>query len=352
MMRRWAIVTLMILISGCAPAASPTANPAQISTPGPLTKTADYWDLGLRIPYPDNWVTPQFLNGQMTLGGSVNAMRGSAAEPVIAIRIVDPVKDFRLSKNATLQQIAAAMSAGQGVTISKTGPTSVAGLDAAFIDLTENRASMYGQAIAFRMPDGRVGSIIGVAPFEMWADFAPTFDKMRQTATLIKPTDFSVPQSGSTQANFPTGGLSFTLPQGWISKNLGGNAYLYRQNGMDEYLDDSGFVNGPQLVLLARRLASGVNLRTAMTSLVNVGDKVSDTTVGGQPALLVTSADQTSGQVILFIGVPSQDKTVLNVFRWTAPSLVAQAVRPTLDAILQSVKFGAVTTTLAAPATP
>jgi hypothetical protein len=350
-MRRLAAIVLALVISGCNSGAAPTAVPA-ISTPGPLTKTADYWDLGLRITYPDNWSAPQFLSGQITLAGSLAAMHGTTAEPVVAVRVADPVKGFQLPKNATLQQIAAAMSAGQGVTISSTGATNIAGLDAAFINLTENNATMYGQAVAFRMPDGRVGSMIGVAPMSMWADFAPIFDQMRQNAKLIKPADYTLPLTASQRVSFGPGGLSFNIPQGWIDKSLGGNAHLYRPDGLEDYLDDSGFVNGPQVVLLARPLAPGAAIRDAMASMVNQGDTVADITVGGQPAVQITSSDESSGQTILFIGVPSQDKTVLNVFRWTAPGILVQALRPTLDSILQSVRSEAVKITLAPQATP
>ncbi len=346
-------IMLTILLASCSTGASPTPEPVP-GTPGPLTKTADYWDLGLRIKYPDNWAVPQFLSGQMTLAGSMAALHGTSAEPIVAIRVADPVRDFHLSKDATLQQIAAVMSSGQGVTISGTGTTNVAGLDAAFINLTETNAQMYGQAVAFRMPDGRVGSIIGVAPFDQWANFAPTFDQMRNSVVLLKPADFTVPTMSNQPVSFAPGGLTFELPQGWIDGDAGSGARLYHDGASIAYLDDSGFVNGPQLVLRAWSFTPTAALRDVLTKTiqVNAGDTVLDITVGGTPGVQITSSDPTTGQIVLFIGVTSQDKTVLNVFRWTAPGILAQALQPTLNGILQSVRFGAVKVTRVPPTTP
>src|SRR5205085_387663 len=136
-MRRLVAILGCLLVVACAPVRpeNPTGIP-NLPTPGALNKTALYWDLGLSVKYPQNWIDPQFIDGQMILAPSLEAAQGQTpTQPVVAVRIVDPVRDLRLSKDATLTQIASAVSAGQNVRTSSSGTTRVAGLDAAYINL-------------------------------------------------------------------------------------------------------------------------------------------------------------------------------------------------------------------------
>jgi hypothetical protein len=355
-MRRLVTILSCILAVACTPArpASPTDIP-NLPTPGPLTKSALYWDLGLRIKYPQNWVDPQYIDGQMILAPSLESARGQTpTQPVVAVRLVDPGRDLRLPKDATLTQIASAMSAGQSVHVSSSGSTQVAGLDAAYINLADDDANVYGQAIAARMPDGRVAVVIGVAPSGIWANFAPTFDLMRAGTALLKPADFKTPELSDQTSTFPQGGLTLSYPRGWIDKDLGENSRLYRDSAAVEYLDGSGYVNGPQLVIIGESLLKDTSLQVALSQLVKIApeDKVTDITVGGQPAIQFAYTDRASGQIVNYVSFASQDKSVMIVLRWTAPGILVDALRPTLNAILQSVRFGAVSATLIPLRTP
>jgi hypothetical protein len=357
-MARLARIVLLVgfLAAACTPARPqvPSDIPT-VPTPGTLNKPALYWDLGLNVKYPENWAAPQFIDGQMIIAPTLDAARGQTpTQPVVAIRIVDPVKDLRLSKSASMEQIAAAISAGQGVSISSSGPTKVAGLDASYINLTDDNAKLNGQAIAFRMPDGRVGVMIGVAPIGVWADFAPTFDQMRGKTALLKPAEYSLPDPNGPATSFPQGGISFTYPKGWIDHDLGGNTRLYRDSAVVEYLDDSGYVNGPQLVVIAESLPKDMPLQTALGRVVKINpeDKVTEVMIGGQPGIQFSYTDRVSGQTVSYISFASQDRTVMIVMRWTVPGILTDAVRPILDAMLQSVKYGAISATLVPVNTP
>ena len=361
-MRRHSIVGLVLFalaFTACQPAqyqglAGATQNAPNI-TPGPLTNKVQYWDLGLSIKYPSNWEQPQFLASQMTLAQSMQAAQGrSVTEPVVALSTRND-SQLGLSKDATLQDIAAAISTGPGVTLSNQRTTSLAGLDAAFLDLKDDTNKLYGAVFAFRLPDGRLGSLISVAPFSEWADFAPTLDAMQQSVTLLKPSDFKVPASGGSTATFPAGGLTFSLPEGWVSKSLGKNGTtLYRSSTDTDYLDNSGFANGPQLVIIGQTLAQGQSIRSAMTAMIagQSGDKITDIQVGDQVGTQILSSDAATGQVVNFIGVTSQDKRVLMVLRWTTPGNLSDVTLPMLGSILGSAKFGAITSPIALPAAP
>src|SRR5450432_1652431 len=156
-------LALSLALSGCGTASYQsviTTPPPVYETPGPLDNTAYFWDMGMQIKYPANWVAPQFLSGQMTLAGSLNVAQGrDPRAPLVAFRLVNNV-ELHLTKDATLQEIAAAVSAGADVTIDTRKEATFAGLDAALISLTDHKNNLYGSALTFRLPDGRVGSFI------------------------------------------------------------------------------------------------------------------------------------------------------------------------------------------------
>ena len=74
--------------------------------------------------------------------------------------------------------------------------------------------------------------------------------------------------------------------------------------------------------------------------------------VGDQTGTQIFSTDAQTGQIVVFVGVTSQDKHVLMVFRWTAPGLLKEATRPVFDSILGSVRFGPITSSQPLPAAP
>ena len=94
MLRRKLIGLVLVALSlaACEPAQyqgiAGATQSAPYKTPGPVTNSVQYWDLGLSIKYPDNWGTPLFLSGQMNLAQSVQAAQGqTVTEPVVAMSI-------------------------------------------------------------------------------------------------------------------------------------------------------------------------------------------------------------------------------------------------------------------------
>lgn len=344
------LAALALLLAACAN--QPVRNPlptSNVPTPGLLNKAALYWDLGLSVKYPDNWAAPFFTDGQMLLAASVEAARSQpVTQPIVAVRIIDPGRDLGLSKDATLEQIAIAVSGASTVQIGQRVAVKLAGLDGMAINLTDDSARLYSQTVAFRMPDGRVGTMAGVAPFESWADFVPSFDQMRIGAELLKPATFKIAPVEAA-GSLAQGGITFNYPKGWIEKDEPGNVRIYRDSAENEYLDDTGYVNGPYLAVIAQNLPTDTTLQTAFTQTANLRstDKIADISVGGRPGVQASYTDPASGQVVTYIGIPSQDRSILIIFRWTAPGILVDAARPTLNAILQSVQFGAISATLA-----
>ncbi len=113
------VLAFVLLLAACA--GQPPSNPLPTSSvpkPGPLNKTALYWDLGLSIKYPDNWATPFFTDGQMLLAATIEAVRSQPiTQPIVAVRIIDPGRDLGLTKDATLEQIAIAVSGATSVQV-------------------------------------------------------------------------------------------------------------------------------------------------------------------------------------------------------------------------------------------
>ncbi|MCC7449756.1 MAG: hypothetical protein IT324_20215 [Anaerolineae bacterium] len=359
-MRPQRLLALILLLVMTACTSSTLQNPINLTsmpTPGALTKTVYFWDLGVSMKYPENWVAPQFNAGQVVVVSSPDAIRNRiVAQPIVALRIVDPLRELGLAKNATLDQIARAAGASSSTArVTPGGNTSVAGQDAAYVNVSEDSVKLNSLSLAFRMPDGRVGVLIGVAPKDQWGDFAPTLENMRVSIALLKPTDFPLPEMGSDVRTYPQGGITFNTPKGWIDKDLGSNTRQYRDPALADYPDGSGYVNGPQLFAFGVPLPPGAALDAVLKPFVNAraNDPVKSTTVGGQPALEILITNATTGQTVNYTGFASQDKTVLIVFRWTTPAILTDALRPTFESILKSVTFNAITATLiVAPTRP
>jgi hypothetical protein len=353
-LRRFAPIVLVmfgILLTACQSTirTNPGPPPAY-STPGPLSKTAQYWDLGLSINYPSNWADPQFMDGQMIVAESAQAVQSQQAPagPVVALRILDS-RDAQRAKSLTLEQIAfAATGGGKSISVVDGGPTMIGGVDAAYIRVADASVNVRGQIIAFRLPDGRIGTLSAAMPNDLWAYFAPTLDEMRSSIKLLKVTDFSLPTMTANLSLFSEGGITFDLPQNWIDKPLGGNTRLYRDSSTYDYIDDVGYVNGPQLIVVGQPLAKDVVLTTALIDALALkpDDKITGVTVGGHAGVQFSRPDPRSGHISTFVGFPSQDRSVFIVFRWTTPGVLTEALRPTLDKILESVKFSAISATL------
>ena len=122
---------------------------------------------------------------------------------------------LKLSKEATLSDIATQVS-GQSQTTTQLAlrKSQFAGLDATEIDLQDTQNKLIETVIAFRLPDGRVGWLLGLGPEDTWADFAPSFDGIRTSAKLLKPTAYNLPTVNKS-TTFAPGGLTFIcLPSG------------------------------------------------------------------------------------------------------------------------------------------
>ncbi|MCC7208954.1 MAG: hypothetical protein IT323_16715, partial [Anaerolineae bacterium] len=247
------------------PARTPSGGPA-------LTERVDYWDAGLRLAYPSGWDTPQFTAGQVLLAtpgavGPDSALHG----PVLALRIVDPVRDLNLPKDASFTQIAASVTVAPGKTVAVTasGETTVAGLDAGYADILDGETGLAGQTVAFMLPDGRYGALLAVAPLGDWAEFAPSFSAILESAALLRPGQYQAPEPGD-EATFAPGSVRLTLPSGWMAESMSSSAQVFRDGDPDHgpYADGSGFANGPQLVILAQPRPEAATLAEALAAVV------------------------------------------------------------------------------------
>jgi hypothetical protein len=330
--------------------ASPMAAPAaaQDATPeaGESLTVLRYWDMGLSLIYPASWSAPQFSAGQALLHpeGAI-APDGTLRGPAIALRIIDPVRDLDLPRDAPFAQIAIAVNVAPGETVAvpDIGNTLFAGLDAGYADIIDGVHGVAGQTVAFMLPDGRIGALVGAAPLDEWGEFAPTFGAILDSATLLRATallPLATPEYGITMT-FAPGGIQFALPSEWVELVLDTSARLYHDRAITRYADDSGFANGPQLVILASPLLESERTTpaAALERIIGArpGDRVAEVMAGGRPAAMRQSIDSATWQIITFVGIPSPDGRVLNVLRWTAPLMLTEAVQPVLDSLLASV---------------
>jgi hypothetical protein len=306
--------------------------------------------MGMRLKYPTDWAEPQFTSGQMMLTKSLDSVgKQPLTQPVVSLNLVN-TRALKIAKDATLQDIVLRVSSGPDVTVRDAQDVKIAGLDAAYLALTDTHLDVNGYALAFRLPDGRVGSFIAIAPTSLWAYVVPAFEQMRITAALIKPADYLASQGGTsgastsaltTSASFPPGGVTFSLPAGWTGINQA-PARLYFEGAHPPYVDQSGFSNGPHLTIIAQRINAGTKIRDAIPSIVQglPGDTIADVNIGGQTGVEIDSFDPVTSQAIVFVAFPSQDGSVMIIFRWTVPGMLTDTLRPTLDAIVQSIRLG------------
>ncbi|MBE7512844.1 MAG: hypothetical protein HS103_08525 [Anaerolineales bacterium] len=304
------------------------------------TRAIVYWDIGLRLAIPASWKAPIFTAGEMVITPS-GSFDPAAVDRVISLRIVDPVRDLRLAKDTSLEMIAASVSIApdSGVIGSERGVSYVAGLRAGYINVDDPKNGLMGQSTAFRIPDGRVVVMIAVAADAQWAEFALVYDAIRTSAALVLPTVYSLPDLRQTPITFPAGGVGLELPLGWKEIPLAPNAALYRDASLSDYRDDTGFVNGVQLVIIAEELDTTLTAAEAVGRVIQARktDVLTPLTIGGREGAVYTEIDRASGQIISFIGVKSD--VALIVFRWTTPGHLAEVTQPLLDSILASVTF-------------
>lgn len=304
-------------------------------------RTFRYWDLGIQINVPSSWDKPVFSAGQVVIAPAGVVGESAVTGALVAIGIVDPLRDLGLSREATLEDIAAKVSMvpNSDATITDSGTTTIAGLAASYISLNDPTNKVRGLSIAFMMPDGRIGTLIGLVPVDQWGEKGPLFEEIRASAVLIKPSAFIVPSLRSRIVGFAAGKITFALPEGWGDYALAPNASIYHDLNFATYQDDSGFNNGAQLVLIAETLDKTLTLRDAVAKVIGADAEVTteDALVGGRTGVKFTETHRATGQVIMFIGVPNGE--TLNIFRWTTPGILVEVTRPILDSILTSVRF-------------
>jgi len=339
---RFGLLVVAFNLAACgANNVPPTPTLLPYASPGPLTATANFWDMGLSVNYPTNWAEPQLIAGQMTLSPTLG---GSAInQAVVALRLVNSPQDLNLPQDATLPQIATALTGGGNVVLTNSRATNLASLETVAVDLEDKDHGLYGIIYVFRLPDSRLGAMIAIAPRDVYADYFPMIESIRGSAQLLKPAGFTLPGLPTAQASFAPGGITFMQPAQWVSRDLNG-ASIFHDSAAVEYLDQSGFVSGPQLVVVGQPIRKFTSVRDLITHSISAqkGDVISDVSVGGHAAVQIASSDKTTGQNVTFIAVPSQDRSTLIVFRWTVPGILVNVTRPTLDAIMKSVKFAPV----------
>jgi hypothetical protein len=334
---------------------------AQTPTQTP-TKPVWFWDMGVRLNYPEPWAAPQFLTGQLFLAPVADPAVHAAKQPFLALRIIDPYREFGLTKDVTLEAVAQVVALTNGVqtTITNSKPGSFAGLEAWTVEIEAEiqisdteRLAILGVVIAFLLPDGRHGVYLANAPREQWGDFFIVHSAILESAGLLLPADYPDLTFAGQTATFPQGGVQFPIPVGWGEQvEPGVDAQTYFAQGETPYAD-SGLINGAQLQVLALPFPAGGRLRDALVAfLQDPSIAMNDRTVGAAtlPAVEAFSVNPLNWQTYTFVAFLSQDGKVMNIFRWTTPGMLITRTRVSFDVILSQVTL--IPTTPTTPATP
>jgi hypothetical protein len=323
----------------------PTATPAAaLPDPNALTNRVTYWDVGIALSYPAAWRAPLFINGQMLLGADPSAaLSGTLEQPIVALRIIDPVEELGLPKGSDLTEIAIALNLtiGNSLIVEEAALGTLAGLDAGFAEVENPERGLYGQSFAFLLPDGRYAALSGISRGDQWANFVTVFAEIRASARLLSARDVSAPPLGDGVVTFEAGALQLRLPQGWQPEPLANTLITYRMAESVRYTDDSALANGAMLVLGTQNIPTqGQPFNQAVRTLFGLADAapLSAEQIGGRPALRHETFDPISAQHLVFIAV-QRTPDQLTIIRWSAPLLFYRAYQPTFKAILESVRF-------------
>jgi len=334
---------LSLVFSACAGHDTiPTPLPIIPTLPS-LGPIAIFWDAGLSIQYPAGWAAPIYTTAEMLIGPSAAAaVRNPPTDLILSVRVAS-LADLGLTKDTTLAQVVGVASGESQSTIEITrGETTLAGLDAIYLDIQDPIHKLYQQTVLARLPDGRITWLIALAPVDLWADYVPTVDSVRISAALLQSTRYSTPDPATwITARFPPVGMSFNLPHDWIAQTVD-DAYLYRSPNDFPYQDNSGFSNGPQLVARAQPLATGQDMPTVFATILGVkrGALQAILVSSGLPGALFVDSDPITRQQIIFIGLTTSDGKTLIVLRWSTPAVLITQTRPILDEISRSIVFG------------
>lgn len=347
-MRRLALIcAALMLLSSLLPVQAddpPTATPAALPDPNALTNSITYWDVGIALNYPAAWRVPLFINGQMLLGADPSAaLSGTLEQPIVALRIIDPVEELGLPKGSDLTEIAIALNLtiGDSLIVEASALGTLAGLDAGFAEVENPERGLYGQSFAFLLPDGRYAALSGISRGDQWANFVTVFAEIRASARLLSARDVSAPPLGDAMVPFEAGGVQLKLPQGWQPEPIAATANAYRTDQSALYADNSALANGALLVLGTQDiLPQGQTFNQAVRTLFGLDDSapLSAEQIGGRPALRHETFDPISAQHIVFMAVQRTPER-FTIIRWSAPLLFYRAYQPIFKAILESVRF-------------
>lgn len=336
----WGIGLLICLTACNTTRVLPTAPPP-LPTYATLNYRAAYWDMGVSLQYPAGWVA-FYGAGQLLIAPTADSTRKNPpTEPLVSLQFAT-LEQLKLDKTATLGEIAAKISSPtQASRLIDNGQVTFGGLDAAIITVEETESQLIQQAIAFRMPDGRIGWLIGLAPSQIWANFYPTMDKIRTSGQLLRSSEFGA-QLPPEKVYFPEGDLTLAFPGGWKNQAVDKSGRLYHAFDATLYQDGSGFANGPQVIVSVFPRLIGQPLTEALRKTINGSPdaKIDPVTVGTQTGAQYITRDPASGQQVTFIAIEQPLKNTLIIFRWTVPAPLVEVARPILENLLRGVQFG------------
>ncbi len=333
------LLLFLILLAGCNTTSYlPTPFPAIPTTP-PLEPTASYWDVGMSVQYPRGW-QPFYGAGQLLLAPSAQATRQNPpTQPLVSLQFAT-LAQLGLDKTATLQQIALTISrATADSKLVSQDKTTVAALDAYYVLIQEPKADLFQQAIAFRLPDGRVGWMIALTPGLIWANFAPTFEAVRASAKLLRPAQYAIPAVAQPHEYAP-GGLTLMLPSGWVEQNVQADARLYHAPADTSYQDNSGAANGPQLVANVFTVAANLSAADALKQTLGLtAPNFTEFSAGGKTGARYDTTDGSTGQVVSFAALPLATPGKVVILRWTVPLALSEVAAPLWESILRQIAF-------------
>ncbi len=346
MLKRSAVLIVFCMVFG---GLSPRMATAQ--TP-PLEKTAAYWEALIQISYPAAWPPPVYTVGQMLLApDTAAALQGQITGPVIVIRLIDPIHELLLPKDATFEEIAISLilTPGRNFQLPDRQETTFAGLSGAFVRFeartgNDESKTLFGIATVAMLPDGRYVAMVFTVPADQWSGFLTTWEAISASVKLLTPSSFPAPKlDQATPHTFRVGGLRFALPATWTESAVGEQAMIYTDPTFPAYADQSGYNSGPLIVLQALPVAPAQTVATALTELAALtpeeSAKIATLEIDGVRGAQVSFADAGAGQTVTLTAIPSRDGRVLNVFRFTAPEVLSDVLKPFFERVLASVRL-------------
>jgi hypothetical protein len=320
----------------------PTPRPP-LPTYAPLRPTLRYWEMGVTLTYPLGWETFLGVGQLMIVPDALTTRQNPPTEPILSFQVAT-LDALRLDKTATLEQIARRVSNFTPDTkVSSSQLTKFAGLDSLQLVVSEEKIGLVQQVIAFRLPDGRIGWMVALAPADQWANFRATVEQIQDSAALIRPTDYKI-GTGQNSVRFANDEVIFTFPNDWTASSLTEDlqSWRYQPRTDQAYHDQSGFANGVQLVASVFPRPKDQSLLDALSKTIaaTIPANLTAITMGTTsfPAARYTRFDSIANQQTIFIAfaLPSKPDSMV-ILRWTVVGSLTEVTKPLLDDILQKV---------------